>query len=162
MDGHLTAHSVHVSRCAAENLNGITTEKRGEDLLLEIGAALQSGRLPVRQVGQAALRHQAGARHSDEDGGAREKAGLSPRTLATDITALRWLGMYAARVKWIEQNFVPEGLSVRTVEPHGREDAWMRTVQRLVRQACEELGIEPIGTHGLRATAAQTLYDEAL
>jgi integrase len=182
--------------------------------------------------------------------GERVTAGLSPRTLATDITALRRLGMYAVAVKWIERNFVPEELSIphgshprfsyapahaqaiiayvqqrdpraaevlrvqlaaglrideaiklrtdkvdfergtmcvkgkggrtRTVEPqdksvlahleqsrrfpllHGREDAWTRKIQRLVRQACEELGIEPIGTHGLRATAAQNMYDEEL
>jgi len=180
----------------------------------------------------------------------RHKAGLSPRTLATDVTALRRLGMYAAAAKWVEHNFVPEELSVphgsnprfsyapahaeaiithveqrnplaanvlriqlsaglrvheavtlrvdmtdfergtvcvrgkggriRTVELRdksvlarldtsrrfpllrGREDRWKQTIQHLVRQACEELGIEPGGTHSLRATAAQNMYDEEM
>lgn len=45
----------------------------------------------------------------------REAAGLSPRTIATEITAPRRLGMYAVMDEWIEQNLVPNDLSM----PHG-------------------------------------------
>ncbi len=45
----------------------------------------------------------------------RRVSGLSPRTLATDITSIRRLGMYAQLDKWVAHNFVPEDLSV----PHG-------------------------------------------
>lgn len=48
---------------------------------------------------------------------ARLAAGLSPRTVATDVTALRRLGLYAVKEKWIAVNFVPADLSV----PHGAD-----------------------------------------
>ncbi len=45
----------------------------------------------------------------------RKASGLSPRTIATEITALRRLGLYAVIEKWLGHNFVPDDLSV----PHG-------------------------------------------
>jgi len=44
-----------------------------------------------------------------------EKPWLSPRTVATDITALRRLGWYAEMDQWVPCNFVPKDLSM----PHG-------------------------------------------
>lgn len=55
--------------------------------------------------------------------GARLAAGLSPRTLATDITAIRRLGMYAEMAQWIKVNFVPNDLSV----PHGSSPRYSYT-----------------------------------
>ncbi len=55
--------------------------------------------------------------------GARLAAGLSPRTLATDVTALRRLGMYAEMAQWIKANFVPDDLSV----PHGSNPRYSYT-----------------------------------
>ena len=45
----------------------------------------------------------------------RQARGLSPRTLATDITGLRRLGLYLVLEQWHTHNFVPDDLSV----PHG-------------------------------------------
>lgn len=178
----------------------------------------------------------------------RKAAGLSPRTLATDITAIRKMGWWAELDHWIEKNFVPEDLSVPhganprysytpehetaiiahvaehdplaaevlrwqgavalrvdetihlrldkidfeqgTVEVKGKggkirtvtvtdralvdrldrtrrfpllkglADSWIRTIERLVHEACEELKIEPLGTHAFRASAAQRKYDD--
>jgi integrase/recombinase XerC len=179
---------------------------------------------------------------------ARQASNLSPRTIATELTALRRLDLYARDRGWIGESFIPKGLSVphgsqprysytpthakaiiaqvekrhplaaevlrfqlaaglrigeaigldlekvdferglvtvkgkggrvRTVavrDPsvlarlnrsrrfpllHGKPRNWKRQVEALVRQACLDLGIEPLGTHAFRATAAQELFDE--
>lgn len=48
---------------------------------------------------------------------ARRTAGVRPNTLATDLTAMRRLGMYAVMERWQLANFVPADLTVR---PHKR------------------------------------------
>lgn len=53
----------------------------------------------------------------------RRATGLSPRTLATDITSIRRLGMYAEMDKWVVHNFVPADLSV----PHGSNPRYSYT-----------------------------------
>ena len=53
----------------------------------------------------------------------RRATGLSPRTLATDITSIRRLGMYAAMDQWVAHNFVPADLSV----PHGSNPRYSYT-----------------------------------
>jgi site-specific recombinase XerD len=53
----------------------------------------------------------------------RKASGLSPRTIATDITALRRLGWYAEMDKWVPCNFVPQDLSM----PHGSSPRYSYT-----------------------------------
>lgn len=180
----------------------------------------------------------------------RRTRGLSPRTIATDITGLRRLGRYLVLEKWHEKNCVPDRLSephgsnprysytpehagkiiehvakhdpqaaevlrwqlacglriseaVRlrldkldfeqgTLETkgkggklrklkvpdrallehldrttrfpllHGNATSWGRQVEVLVEEACAELGIKCLSTHGLRASAAQRTLDDQI
>ena len=182
---------------------------------------------------------------------ARRAAGLSPNTVATDLTALRRLGQYAVLEGWIAATFVPADLRVPrehaprysyapasaaaiidqvagrnplaglvltwqdrlglrideavmlrrdkidadrlTVEVkgkggktrvvpiperamldqlpgpgrtfpllRGRRDNWIRLIEGLVAEACQALGLDPLGTHGFRAAYAQRTLDELI
>ena len=44
----------------------------------------------------------------------------------------------------------------------GKRRSWIRRVEALAREACTSLGIDPLGTHPLRAGDAQRTYDAAI
>jgi integrase len=180
----------------------------------------------------------------------RRAAGLSPRTLATEITALRRLDLYARLEGWTKGSFMPEdvtvphgsrprysytpghaeqiiahvaqrdpaaaevlrwqcvvgpriseairlrtdqinfekatvalkgkGGKVRVVEIpdralldrldrsvrfpllQGKVRSWTRHIEKLVAEACVELDIKCLGTHGFRAGAAQGMLDDLI
>jgi integrase len=181
---------------------------------------------------------------------ARRAQGISPRTLATEVTALRRLDLYAQLEGWTKRSFMPPELSVphgsrprysytpehaeqiikhveqrdpaaaevlrwqcvvgpriseaiclrtdrinfekgtaaikgkggkvRVVEIpdralldrldrsvrfpllHGMVRSWTRHIEKLVAEACMELDIKCLGTHGFRASAAQSMLDDLI
>jgi integrase len=76
----------------------------------------------------------------------RKAADLSSRTLATEVTALRRLGMYAVLQHWLAHNFVPKDLSI----PHGSQPRYSyapASEQKIIEAVA---AIEPLAGEVLR------------
>jgi len=89
----------------------------------------------------------------------RRAAGLSPRTLATEVTALRRLDLYARLEGWTKRSFMPVDLTV----PHGSRPRYSYTPEHAAQIIAHVAQRDPAAAEVLRWQLACGLrIDEAI